>query len=279
LQPAITSPAITAINITRRIEFSLLARGSIYMLLAMRCLVALVAIAACGPRERMEPEPPWVTDYQAIAREACECQDPECLDDAHARAMQMEAEHGGIDEAPPSVQTAHGELDKCWREGTHDLARDLRGAADAVCRCRDDACIDAYRLTLVQIEDKYTVDTRSSQIEAAARAEVDRADQCIADVTIDGEEYLTALKDYTDELCKCDDEVCAKTQITRAPPVFGDRFHIADAAAIRGAFDAISTGYCNCFKVVRDKVLKDLPDRDKLQTKVSVIMQCHRKDR
>jgi hypothetical protein len=279
LQPAIASPAIIAILVTRRIRFSLLARGSIYMLLAMRCLVLLVAIAACGPRERMEPEPPWVADYQAIAREGCECQDPECLDAAYARAMKMEADHGGIDEAPPSVQTAHGELDKCWREGTRDLARDLRGVADAVCRCRDNACIQDYRLRLVQIEDKYGVDTKSSQLEPAAAAQVARADQCIADVTIPGDDYITELRGYTAALCACDDEECAKTEIVRAPPSFGDRFHVADVAAIQSDFDSISKGYCDCFQIVRDKVLKDVPDVDKLQTKVSLLMHCNRKDR
>jgi hypothetical protein len=247
------------------------------MLLAMRwtaLLLASLACTACGPRERMEPEPPWVADYQAIAREGCECPDPECLDDAHARAMQMEAEHGGIDEAPPSVQTAHGELDKCWREGTHDLARDLRGATETLCRCRDNACIEAYKLQLVQIEDKYSVDTRSPQLEGAARTEVDRANQCIADVTIPSEDFLAALGSYTEELCKCEDEQCAKTQIARSPPAFGDRFHIADIRAIQAQFDEVSAAYCECFRIVRDKVLKDMPDHDKLQTKVSMMMHC-----
>jgi hypothetical protein len=244
----------------------------------MRCwIAALIALCACGPKEHMEPEPPWVTDYQRIAREGCECQDPDCLDAAHAAAVKMETEHGGIDEAPPSVQTAHGELDQCWREGTADIGRDLADAADAVCRCTDDACIEHYRVQVVQIEDKYGTDTHGGGLDAGAKAEVDRADACLAAVTIDATEYLTAMTAATTALCKCEDPECVVTELSRDPRSFGDRFYLAEAASIETPLADLSAKYCECYKIAKTKVLKDQDKNSQSQlppTKLVLDMGC-----
>lgn len=244
----------------------------------MRCwIAALIALCACGPKEHMEPEPPWVHDYQRIAREGCECQDPDCLNAAHAAAVKMETEHGGIDDAPPSVQTAHGELDTCWREGTADIGRDLAVAADAACKCTDTTCIEGYRLQVVQIEDKYGVDTHGKGLDPAARPEVERADACLAAVTISASDYLESLTAATDALCKCEDEDCVKSEISRDPRQFGDRFYVPDIATIESAIEDIKFKYCDCYRIAKTKVLKDQDKPEQSQippTKLVIELGC-----
>jgi hypothetical protein len=224
------------------------------MLPAMRRIANLVALAlafaqlaACGGRQVAEPseeEPPWVKDYERIAREACACPDDEdCLNDAHARAVAMEDAHGGIDDAPPSVQIAHGELDKCWREGTYDLARDVTSAVDAVCACSESACIDLYRLDVIHISQKYKVDLSSPDaLDPASRESVARASACIAKVSIPAEEYLSAYQGRADAVCKCETRHCAET----SPRIdFGERFYV-DLAAVKAEADVAAEKYCDC---------------------------------
>lgn len=244
----------------------------------MRCwIAALIALCACGPKERMEPEPPWVADYQRIAREGCECQDPECLDAAHSAAVKMETEHGGIDDAPPSVQTAHGELDQCWRDGTADIARDLADAADAACRCTEPACIEHYRVEVVQIEDKYGTDIHGAGLDAGAKAEVDRADACLAAVTITADDYLEAMTAAANALCKCEDPECVKAELVRDPRAFGDRFYVADLSSIESTLNDVKFKYCDCYKIAKTKVLKDDEKNSQSQippTKLVTDMGC-----
>jgi len=248
--------------------------------MAVRFTVCLFAVGlACGgSKPRIEPEPAWVAEYARIAQDGCACQfDPECLDAAHVAAVKMEQDHGGIDEMPPSVQVAHGELERCWREGTRDLGRDLKVAAEQVCRCADVACIDAYRRELVQLESKYGVNTREPQrLGAGPREELDRAAACIAGFTSPAEEYLEAMRGVAKTLCTCDSLECWQKAVDAPAPTFGDRFYVAELAAIDGELGVVAAKYCDCFDDVADSGAKDKVTLPRSPTSMPIRMGCRR---
>lgn len=243
---------------------------------------ALFAVACGGPQKPPEPseaEPPWVKDYQRVAREGCACGDDEdCLDAAHAQAVELEAAHGGIDDAPPSVQVAHGELDRCWREGTLDLGRDLGDAVDQVCQCREPECINLYRIQLVKLQEKYKIDLGSpDELDPATRETTARASVCIAKVSVPADEYLQAFQRRADTVCRCDTRHCVETS---ARVDFGDRFYVADEQSVATDVELARDRYCSCMGGIVAKEHKDDPpeekkaDTPKVDISVDPLIRC-----
>jgi hypothetical protein len=242
---------------------------------ALSTAAALVALG-CGPgkgTERIDPDPPWVADYQRIAREGCECIDPECLDLAHTAAEAMVAKHGGLDEVPPSVHVAHGELDACWRDGTEDLGRDLTDAADAVCTCTKTACIDAYRLQVLHLGDKYRVDLTgaAATLPDAARAPMTRANACVEAVTISADEFLAAMKTRTAAVCKCEALDCVRSTPLAS---FGDRFYMPDRPSIEAELKDTTEEFCACISQIIAKAIRDKVIPEAAGVSMSVRLQC-----
>jgi hypothetical protein len=239
--------------------------------------VAAVAVIACSgaqkPPEPSEAEPPWVKDYQRIAEEGCACGgDEDCLNEAHAAASAMEAEHGGIDDAPPSVQVAHGELDKCWREGTLDLGRDLGDAADAVCKCADSECVNLYKISVMRLQEKYRVDLAApAGLEPGPREAAARADACIAKVSIPVEELVQAYQRRAATMCRCETLHCAETSEKLD---FGARFYVANMDRAQTDVEMASDRYCSCLSEIlaKDRLrnAEDQPERPKDAPKVDV---------
>jgi len=225
--------------------------------------VAAVLAATCGGKDKppvlSEAEPAWVDDYKRIADAGCDCIDEDCLRDAHAKAEAMERAHGGLDDAPPSVQEAHGALDRCWRDGTDDLPRDLGDAVDAVCKCTDNECINSYRIAQLHIQDKYRVNLASpDDLDPASRETVARASVCINKVTVHAEEYLAGHQRRADAICRCDTRHCAEVSDRLD---FGGRFYVPELQTIQVDVEIASDRYCQCLGGIIAKELKaESPD-------------------
>ena len=237
-----------------------------------------MTLLGCGGKqvaEPSEPEPPWAADYQRVAREGCACGDPACLDAAHARLAKMEADHGGLDDAPPSVQTAHGEFEQCWRGGTQDMARDLADASDAVCKCTDTKCVNTHRIELIHIGDRYKVNLDDpSTLDARARAAFDRGQKCLAAVTVPGDEYLDILARTTKQFCDCGALDCIRAVFRDRAKLFGERFVIGDLDAVRPQAERFKQQYCRCLSDAVNKGIEAKTIKPDVAAKIDVAFNC-----
>jgi hypothetical protein len=186
----------------------------------MRSWLAVVLVACGGApiHESVEQNPDWVIAYRDHANRGCACKDAACLDAARAELAQIEADHGGIDEAPPDVQTAHGDFDRCWRAGTRDPARDAAASADEICGCTTSKCVNEWKLDAMHMFDKYNVASGDglAQLSPAAGSAWQRAAACKASVTISGGDAVTAMKSVADLACACKDLDCVQRTLQRS---------------------------------------------------------------
>ncbi len=218
----------------------------------MRAVWVLVLVA-CGGRqpkmvEHVEDDPVWAAAYQKRAAAGCECKDPACLERAHVELGKLEAAHGGMDEAPPGVQKAHGEFDKCWRDGTKDPARDMAVVADAVCACMDLACLKQFEMDEMHIAGKYEVAdvTDVAGMAAGAKDALVRANQCVKDVTIEGAAFLKIEQTATDTICQCDNLGCAQSAMKEASDSFGKFLRVSGLDEVQPKLDQLEPKYCKC---------------------------------
>ncbi|HEY3804092.1 MAG TPA: hypothetical protein VGL61_15860 [Kofleriaceae bacterium] len=177
--------------------------------------LALVLVACGGTQpvhESVEREPDWAVAYQQRAKQGCTCADSLCLDAARGELAKLEAEHGGIDDAPPDVQVAHGAFDACWRKGTHDPARDAEASAGEICGCTTGDCVQKWKLDTMHMFDKYGVPDGDTlvQVTPAAGSAWQRAVACKATVTIAGSAALAMMTGWADAVCACKDLDCAQ---------------------------------------------------------------------
>jgi len=214
---------------------------------------ALLVLAACGSRqpkmvEHMESDPAWVAAYQQRATAGCECKDAACLDKAHVELAKMETDHGGMDEAPPGMQKAHGEFDKCWRDGTKDPARDMSIIADAACACTDAPCLKQFEMDEMHIAGKYEVAdvTDVAAMATGANDALRRAQKCIADVTIAGDKFLEIEDTLAEKVCECDNLGCAQTAMKASSDAFGNKLRVDGLDAVQGKLDQLQVKYCRC---------------------------------
>jgi hypothetical protein len=213
----------------------------------------LVALIACGghkPKvvDHVEDDPAWASTYQERAAAGCECKDAACLERTHTDLGKVEAEHGGMDEAPPAVQKAHGDFDKCWRDGTKDPARDMNVIADAVCACTDAACLKQFEMDQMHIAGKYEV---SDVVDVAAmvpgaKEGLARANKCVEGVTIAGAKFLEIEDKATDAMCQCDNLGCAQSVMKDASDAFGKFLRVDGLGEIQPKLDQLETKYCKC---------------------------------
>jgi hypothetical protein len=215
--------------------------------------LALLLAAACGSRqpkmvEHVEDDPAWAASYEKRAAAGCECRDSACLEKVHAELAKVEADHGGMDEAPPGVQKAHGDLDKCWRDGTKDAARDMNAIADAVCGCADGACLRQFEMDEMHIAGKYEqVDvTDVAAMAPGATAALARARKCVEDVTIAGDAFLAIEVKLSDTVCGCDNLGCAQSAMKEASDGYGKFLRVSGLDDIQPKLDALQPKYCQC---------------------------------
>jgi hypothetical protein len=220
----------------------------------MRLLAAVAAcMVACGSRQpkndRVDPDPAWAHAYEQRAADGCACKDATCMTNVRAELANLEAEHGGMDDAPPGVQKAHGEFDKCWRDATKDPARDLAALADQVCACEDRACLQQARIDEMHLAGKYEVDDISdvAAMSAAAGDAYRRANKCIADVTIAADAFIAIVEKSATDLCDCKNLGCAQTVIKARIDALSKYLAIADEQSIQDRLDAAQPKFCKCF--------------------------------
>ena len=215
--------------------------------------LALLLVVACGSRqpkvvEHVEDDPAWAAAYEKRAAAGCECRDAACLDKAHADLGKLEVDHGGMDDAPPGVQKAHGDFDKCWRDGTKDPARDMTAIADAVCACTDNACLKQFEMDEMHIAGKYeTVDvTDVAALAPGATTALARARKCVEDVTIAGDAFLAIEAKLVDAMCGCDNLGCAQSAMKEANDGYGKFLRVDGLADIQPKLDGLQSKYCQC---------------------------------
>ena len=241
-------------------------------------LLLTVTGTSCGSKqveEPSEPEPPWVKDYQRVATAGCACGDAACLDKAHAELEKMVADHGGIDEAPPSVHEAHGEFEQCWRSGTKDIARDLSDAADAVCKCRETACINAYNVQLIHIGDRYRANLDApATLDERARPALERGKACVAAVTVPADEYVEIIARTTKQFCECGAVDCIRTVYKDRSKAFGDRFIIGDKEQVKPRVEKIREAYCRCLTTAISKGIESKTLKPETGKKIDQVFKC-----
>ena len=213
----------------------------------------LLVLAACGSRqpkmvEHVESDPAWVSAYQQRAAAGCDCKDAPCLDKAHVELAKMEADHGGMDEAPPGMQKAHGEFDKCWRDGTKDPARDMGIVADAVCACADAPCLKQFEMDEMHIAGKYEVGdvTDVAALAPGAKDALARGQKCVADVTMEGDKFLAIEDALAEKVCECENLGCAQSAMKDSSEAAGKFLRVDGLDAIQGKLDQLQVKYCKC---------------------------------
>lgn len=238
-----------------------------------------IALAACGskqPREVMPDmtDPAWATEYEQRAESGCGCADAACLHKTHDELAKMLAAHGGLDEAPPGVHTAHGKFDQCWRDGTRDIARDFDYVAQKLCTCGTAECLRLVKIEIQGLVDgKYREDL-DAQVAAqpAAKAAMERVAQCIAKVTMPAKEAMEVIERTTNEMCECKDLACAQVVMKQRASAFERYVDIADGIDRNKVADE-TTRWCNCLEKAAKEELENMSPVPALTT-VDVNMKC-----
>ncbi len=248
---------------------------------SMRRLFFLIAIAACGgsskkPAPDPAPaDPAWAADYQHRAAAGCECTDPACLEAAHAELAALETQHGGMDEAPPSVHAAHGTFDRCWREGTRDITRDFEHAAQAICTCATAECLRLAKIELAGLVDGKYRENLDQQFLANPDALVaaNRAGDCIHKATMPAAEALAVLERTTDAMCACTDFGCAQAAMQDRAKSTQSYLDIDPALDATQVSD-LGARWCKCLEKVAANEIKNLSPMPSL-TSVDISMKCN----
>lgn len=224
-----------------------------------RWLVALVALVwvGCGNRtpeaiEMEESEPEWAAEFAERVGKACACEDDSCVRFEQGKAEVLIDQHGGLDEAPPSVHAHTAELAVCFENISHDLARDLGRLADKICGCTDSWCGDAFLEERERMTEKYGAVSHSGLLDSdeaddASRAAYHRMEGCVADRTIAGARYAELLRGNTDDLCGCQDQACSKQAIGALDDVYAQYYWIDADDSVQADVAALKVRYCECF--------------------------------
>ena len=222
------------------------------------------------------PDPAWAKDYEQRAAAGCRCKDGACLEQTHVELAKIEGEHGGMDDAPPGVQAAHGDFDKCWRDGTKDPARDLEQLATTACDCADSACLARWKLDAMRLADKYeVVDLEElAKASAPATASYARAKKCVADVTIAGSALVAIVEKATDDMCKCDNVGCAQTVMKERSDALSKYLEVDGLDAVQPRLDALQPKYCQCLGDLVAKEVAETLNPFPPATKIDVTMNC-----
>ena len=186
----------------------------------------------------------------------------------------MVAQHGGMDEAPPSVHVAHGKLDKCWRAGTKDLARDYEDVANRVCACTTSDCLRLTRLELDTLaETKYrglTLDDFAANPKATEA--VLRVKICVAKLTMPAGPALELFTSTTDAMCACQDFACTQA-VTKQREAALSKYVDIDGDVDRDKLTMLNVRWCGCLEKAMTAELKAQSPAPNL-TSVSVSTNC-----
>jgi hypothetical protein len=239
--------------------------------------LALMLVACGGAQpvhETFERDPDWAAAYEQRAKQGCTCADAACLDATRGELAKIEADHGGIDDAPPGVQAAHGDFDKCWRKGTHDPARDADASATEICGCTTSECVQQWKLDAMHVLDKYGVPDGDAlaRMAPAAGSAWQRAVSCKASVTIAGSAALAMASSWADAVCACKDLDCAQ----RAASARGSAswLDIDYGDVTEAQLGAELQRYCGCYGNALGKELTNALPVPASMVSVSMSMKC-----
>jgi hypothetical protein len=245
-------------------------------------LIAL--LCACGsnqPREVMPDmtDPAWAKDYEQRAEAGCGCANALCLEKTRIDLDKVLAAHGGLDEAPPNVHTAHGKFDTCWRDGTRDIARDFDYVAQKLCVCATPECLRLVKIEIQGLIDgKYREDFET-QIAAqpAAKASLERVAQCIKKVTMPAKDAMDVITRTTNEMCECKDFACAQVVQKQRAAEFGKYVDVEETID-RNKVAEETTRWCGCMeKLVKEAAKEAAQNFSPLaatSVDISVDMKC-----
>ena len=243
-------------------------------------LICAVGIACGGgkaqPREVMPDmrDPAWATDYERRATEGCACGDAACLDRTHGELSALLAKHGGIDDAPPIVHAAHGKFDRCWRDGTHDLERDLEHAAQRVCTCTTSECLRLAKIELAGLVDGKYRENLEAELQAhpKAAAATARAAACLEKVTMPAADALAMMDQLTGAMCTCTDFACVQAVFKQRVSAMGHYLEI-DPAVDADQVRDFTTRFCGCMEKAAADAVKSMSPVPSL-TRVDVSLSC-----
>jgi hypothetical protein len=247
-----------------------------------RWLLAL-ALIGCGgktpePIEMEEEEPEWAAEFAKRVAQACACEDDACVRFEHDKAQFVVDDHGGLEEAPPSVHAHTAELAVCFVRISHDLARDLGALADQVCGCTDSWCGDQFLAERERMTEKYGAVSHSGLLDAdgaddRSRAAYHRMEACVADRTIAGARYAEMLRANTDQLCGCQDQTCSKQAIGALDDVYQQYYWVDADDSVQADIAAQNARYCECFSDALKRGF-DVQLTSKISAFVTVDMDC-----
>jgi hypothetical protein len=245
------------------------------------CIALLCACGSNQPREVMPDmtDPAWAKDFEARADVGCGCGDALCLQKTHVDLENMLAAHGGLDEAPPNVHTAHGKFETCWRDGTRDIVRDFDYAAQKICSCGTAECLRLVKIEIQGLVDgKYREDLDGHvAVDPKAKASMDRVTQCIAKATMPAKDAMDVITRTTNEMCECKDVPCAQVVMKLRAAEFSKYVDVEDTLDRNKVADE-TTRWCGCLeKVVKaaaKEAAQDISPLAATSIDVSVNMKC-----
>jgi hypothetical protein len=215
-------------------------------------LAAAAFVAACAssqgalPPPAPPPDPRIGVDAAALADAACKCVDAACLEEKHGALAKLEEAHGGIDALPPDAYAAHAKLDRCWREGTMDLARDLAFATTQLCTCHDSSCIRQAMGEIDRVGDKY----RNAPIPAGAEAKVRETQRelegCEAEKIASGPVLVPKLEEIAQQACACRSAGCANGAMKRFDSASAGILFVRHEGDTEGRLRRAKEDLCTC---------------------------------
>lgn len=212
---------------------------------------ALLLFAACGASRPPPPsappiDPRVVADAQRLANQGCACADDRCLNENHDALDVLERDHGGLDELPREVYDAHAKLDRCWRDRTKDVARDVELATKQLCTCHDTECARLAVLEIGRVEDKYKSDPIPPEAEARVIAAKKELETCTSEKIGDGRAIVPKIEALANEACACKSTGCVEGAMKRYGTVLDGILIIQHSGDTESRMKNAQTSLCRC---------------------------------
>lgn len=172
--------------------------------------LVVLGCGSLGAPAAPAPSPPSEDAIRAsaIAEEGCACPDKACMAKVRESLERLEERYGGADALPYEIYASHARFERCFRDDTKDLVREVRAARERFCSCQGQDCAPAVT-ALGSLGER--VLAASFQREDAAWLAVSGGALagCPPDRVGRGPEVASRAEAISDALCACTSARCA----------------------------------------------------------------------